>query len=375
MEIQVSIDLPAAPEEVWGYLRDVTKHSEWMMDALSVELTSEVSEGRGVTFVCLTGVGPFRLRDHMEVVEWEPEKLMAVKHSGLVAGVGRFTLSPISAGTRFSWDESIDLPWHFAGRTGERVAKPILTAIWRRNLRSLRTRILQRQEAGTGVKPGGLINVGSEWELRHYGPDHVVRTSTRELDLSREAEALELMASTGFPAPHLVERLSGSSLVMERIEGPTMLEDLTSRPWTLNRHAKNLARLHKALGKIAAPSDWERVSEGDSIVHLDLHPGTIKLSNGKPIVLNWSRSSRGSSSFDAAVTYVILRTAESDNGRLARLLISSLRKRFAKVFVNEFGAAEVFAQVREAAELRLLDLDLSPTEREAVFALARGELD
>ena len=162
---------------------------------------------------------------------------------------------------------------------------------------------------------------------------------------------------------------------MERIEGPTMLEDLTSRPWTLNRHAKNLARLHKALGKIAAPSDWERVSEGDSIVHLDLHPGTIKMSNGRPIVLNWSRSSRGSSSFDAAVTYVILRTAESDNGRLARLLISSLRKRFAKVFVNEFGAAEVFAQLREAAELRLLDLNLSPTEREAVFALARGELD
>ena len=45
MEVQVSIDLPAAPAEVWGYLRDITKHSEWMMDALSVELTSEVSEG------------------------------------------------------------------------------------------------------------------------------------------------------------------------------------------------------------------------------------------------------------------------------------------------------------------------------------------
>jgi len=375
MEVQVSIDLPAAPAEVWGYLRDITKHSEWMMDALSVELTSEVSEGLGVTFVCLTAVGPFRLRDHMEVVAWEPEKLMAVKHSGLVAGVGQFTLSPISAGTRFSWDESIDLPWHFGGRIGERLAKPILTTIWQRNLKSLRKKILQRQEAGTGVEPGGLISIGSEWELRHYGPDHVIRTSTREQDLSREAEALEIMASRGFPAPQLAERLSASALVIERIEGPTMLEDLTSRPWTLNRHAKNLARLHKALGTIPAPSDWERVSEGDSIVHLDLHPGTIKMSNGKPIVLNWNRSSRGSSSFDAAVTYVILRTAESNSGRLSHLLIGSLRKRFAKVFVNEFGAAEVFAQVRGAAELRLLDLNLSPTEREAVFALARGELD
>ena len=84
MDVQVSIDLPAAPTEVWAYLRDITKHSEWMMDALSVELTSEVSEGLGVTFVCLTAVGPFRLRDHMEVVAWEPEKLMAVKHLSLI---------------------------------------------------------------------------------------------------------------------------------------------------------------------------------------------------------------------------------------------------------------------------------------------------
>jgi aminoglycoside phosphotransferase (APT) family kinase protein len=311
----------------------------------------------------------------MEVVEWDPEKLMGVKHSGMVTGTGKFTLSPISGGTRFSWDELVDLPWHFAGKFGEKFAKPLLTTIWRRNLRSLRKRILERQEAGTGAAAGGLINVGSEWELRHYGPDHVVRTSTQDLDLSREAEALEILASTGFPVPRLAQRLSTSSLVIERIDGPTMLEDLTSRPWTLSRHAKNLARLHKALGKIPAPTDWESVSDGGSIVHLDLHPGTIKMNNGSPVVLNWNRSARGSSSFDAAVTYVILRTAESNSGRLAQLLISSLRKRFAKVFVKEFGAAEVLTEVREAAELRLLDLSLSPNEREAVFALARDELD
>ncbi len=375
MKIQISIDLPASPKEVWGYLRDVTKHSEWMMDALSVELTSELSEGPGVTFVCLTAVGPFRVRDQMEVLEWEPEKLMAVKHSGIVTGVGRFTLEPIAGVTRFSWVESIDLPWHFAGKFGEKLAKPILTAIWKRNLRSLRKRILERQQAGTGLEPAGLINVGSEWELRHYGPDHVVRTTTQQLDLSREAEALEILASAEFPAPKLAQRLSTSSLVMERIDGPTMLEDLIARPWTLSRHAKNLARLHRALGMINAPADWERVSEGESLVHLDLHPGAIKMSNGRPVVLNWSRAARGSSAFDAAVTYVILRTAESNNSRLGRLLITSLRKRFARIFIKEFGTDEVLAHVREAAELRLLDINLSPNEREAVFALARDELD
>jgi len=72
---------------------------------------------------------------------------------------------------------------------------------------------------------------------------------------------------------------------------------------------------------------------------------------------------------------VILRTSESNNGRLGHLLVTSLRKRFAKIFIKEFGAGEVLAYVREAAELRLLDVNLSPNEREAVFALARDELD
>ena len=96
MEIRVVIDLPATPSEVWTYLRDVTKHSEWMMDALSVEITSETTEGPGLTFDCLTAVGPFRVRDRMEVVEWDPESAMGVKHSGIVTGIGRFTLSTIS---------------------------------------------------------------------------------------------------------------------------------------------------------------------------------------------------------------------------------------------------------------------------------------
>ena len=375
MKIQISIDLPASPQEVWTYVRDVTKHSEWMMDALNVEVTSEMSEGLGVTFVCLTAIGPFRVRDHMETIEWEHEKLIAVKHSGIVTGVGRFTLEPIAGGTRFSWVESIALPWHFAGKLGERLAQPIFKAIWKRNLRDLRRRIIERQQTGTGFEPAGLINVGSESELRHYGPNHVVRTSTHDSDLSREAETLEILAEAGFPAPKLEKRLSSSSMVMERIDGPTMLEDLISRPWTLTKHAKNLARLHRALGKVSAPPEWDRVSEGDSIVHLDLHPATIRINNGRPVVLNWSRSACGCAAFDAAVTYVILRTSESDNRRLGRLLITSLRKRFAKIFIKEFGAGEVLTHVREAAELRLLDTNLSVSEREAVFALARDELD
>ena len=52
----------------------------------------------------------------MEVVEWEPERAMGVKHSGIVTGIGRFLLTPTSDGTRFGQYESIELPLRFGGR-------------------------------------------------------------------------------------------------------------------------------------------------------------------------------------------------------------------------------------------------------------------
>lgn len=98
MEIRVVINLPATPNEVWTYLADVTKHSEWMIDAVRVEITSKILEGPGLTFDCLTPVGPFRLRDRKKILEWEPGHVMGVEHSGIVTGFGRFTLVPNTGG-------------------------------------------------------------------------------------------------------------------------------------------------------------------------------------------------------------------------------------------------------------------------------------
>ena len=72
-----------------------------------------------------------------------------------------------------------------------------------------------------------------------------------------------------------------------------MLEDLTSRAADVEPPRQEPRPTSQGLGNIAAPSHWESVSEGESIVHLDLHPGNIKLCNGSPVVLNWGRSARG----------------------------------------------------------------------------------
>jgi hypothetical protein len=71
----------------------------------------------------------------------------------------------------------------------------------------------------------------------------------------------------------------------------------------------------------------------------------------------------------------MLRTGETDSKLFAHLAINIFRKTFAQLFARAFGKEQIEKYLREAAELRLLNKNLSATERERVFALARGELD
>ena len=374
MGIEVSIDIPAPPQEVWDYMADVASNVEWMADASSITFVSTATQGVGTTYDCVTKVGPLRTTDRMEIVEWDPPHALGVAHKGVVRGGGRFTLAPIEEGTRFTWSEDLTLPWYFGARVGRQPAAMVLERFWRRNLRTLRARILERQQGPTGHEPGPLLGMGRDSEVRAYGP-YVIRVSLRGRDMSHEAEAMQHVRAYGFPAPEVIDRPDDNSVVMARLSGPTMLDELAAKPWLMIRHAKGLARLHRALGEVPAPAGWVKVSDGKSVVHLDLQPDNVKLTDNGPVVIDWSNAAAGDCAFDAASTYVRLRTGAPDNHAAARAVINAFRTRFARAFLKEFGRDEILARVRAAADLRLLDRNLNPSERGAVFALARGELD
>lgn len=115
--VEIVIDAPAA--FVWSDVEDITSHVDWMQDA----------------------VGPFKLTDVMEITEWEDARRMGVRHQGIVGGTGVFSLTPSGSATVFSWVEELDFPWYLAGPLGASVARPVLKAIWRGNLRRLKKRI------------------------------------------------------------------------------------------------------------------------------------------------------------------------------------------------------------------------------------------
>jgi len=117
-----------------------------MHDAESIRITSSRATGLGTTFECATRVGPFRLSDTMEIVEWKERRTIGIRHTGLVQGKGRFTLKLRPGGTLFTWEERLHFPWWMGGRVGGVVAKPFLRSIWKRNLKTLKTMVESGKE-------------------------------------------------------------------------------------------------------------------------------------------------------------------------------------------------------------------------------------
>ena len=144
--IRVGVEIDATPEQVWQVVEPVERHVDWMHDAVAIRFTGEQTRGVGTEFLCDTKVGPIKLVDRMELTEWEPGQAMGVRHTGMVTGEGRFTLTPIDLArrTRFTWEESLRFPWWMGGPVGAFVGgRIVLAAIWRRNLRGLKRLVEQ----------------------------------------------------------------------------------------------------------------------------------------------------------------------------------------------------------------------------------------
>lgn len=137
--IRVSTVIDAPPARVWDEVRIIERHVDWMADAERITFVGSRRSGVGTAFDCLTKVGPIRLTDRMEITEWREGRLMGVRHTGLVTGRGRFTISRARGGrTRFTWDERLRFPWWLGGPIGGIFGGVVMRGIWKRNLRVLK---------------------------------------------------------------------------------------------------------------------------------------------------------------------------------------------------------------------------------------------
>ena len=237
---------------------------------------------------------------------------------------------------------------------------------------------------------GPALAAGRDATVHALGDDRVLRrTPSPDRDLRTEAEVMEHVRAQGYPVPQ-VFRVGPGEMVLERIEGPTMLEAIEAKVWQVDRHARVLADLHTRLHALAPPADLtphvEAALAGDAIVHQDLHPGNVLLSPAGPVVIDWTNARRADPDTDVALTWLLMAAFDHDvdppTGSLPHRLVTRveraaeprLRARLVRTFLRASGRLDqARALLPAVAAHRLHDPNVRPGEADAICALVTRE--
>jgi aminoglycoside phosphotransferase (APT) family kinase protein len=210
--------------------------------------------------------------------------------------------------------------------------------------------------------PGPLVGSGRSADVYAIDAGRVLRRYRVPLDVQAEATIMRYLDEAGFPVPKVYDA-EGSDLVMERLDGRDMLIDLARRPWLARRHARLLAEMHNRLHQIPAPPGFPQpLGPGDTVLHLDLHPGNIMLTSRGPVVIDWSNRSVGPAGADVAIAYLIMACSEVDDLPLMiRPIVSSVRATFVRHFLLGVKDDPV-PFIAVAARHRMADRNVRPSE-------------
>ena len=211
-------------------------------------------------------------------------------------------------------------------------------------------------------EPGRLIAQGRAADVFEYGDGLVLRRYRTAHDCAYEADVMRYVAANGLPVPKVVEAV-GPDLVMERVDGVTMLADLSKHPRQLFAHARTIAGLHEQLHAIPTePWMKRRHPSGDVLVHLDLHPDNVMLGPQGPIVIDWSNAGIGSGDAEIADLWLIMSCARVPGGAFDRALAFVGRSIFVRTFLRAFDKGAVSAALPLAFENRSHDRNMSDEE-------------
>jgi aminoglycoside phosphotransferase (APT) family kinase protein len=221
--------------------------------------------------------------------------------------------------------------------------------------------------------PGTLVGAGRNADVYDIGNGRVLRRyrdGREALVVHREAQVMVHARAAGVPVPEVFD-VSGSDIVMERITGPTMLDLLGRRPWTVRMQARLLARLHRLVHQVPASSlagpglplsfGTTGSGDGDVLLHRDLHPQNVILTRSGPVLIDWEGAGRGPAIADIAMTWVIIGFSEVPGQRLAAVAVRGVQQILTSSFVRAAGPIDE-AWRKSAIRQRLADPNLLPSE-------------
>jgi aminoglycoside phosphotransferase (APT) family kinase protein len=218
-----------------------------------------------------------------------------------------------------------------------------------------------------------LVASGRSADVYDIGDGRVVRRLRKGVVPEHEVIAMRAARSHGVPVPEVFE-VDGPDMVLERIEGRSMLDELRARPWRVRRIGRQLAELHLQLRAVPPPDELAGTEPRESLVHDDLHPDNVILGPGGPVAIDWEGAEAGPFDRDAATFWLLAVVAEPDDvDWYLRPLLGLVRRQLVAAFLGVAGTPRSETVDAVCAD-RLDDANLRDTEKARIgeFRLRHG---
>lgn len=189
---------------------------------------------------------------------------------------------------------------------------------------------------------GKLLGAGRTSEVFAYGEDSAVKVLRPEVPgewADLEANLTATVGDQGLPAPEVrgvIEIEGRNAIVFERIDGPSMWQQLCAGQRGVIELAAELAQVHRQIqqaglsqgvpdmvvrlrGKIADAAQLSvahreegqglvgALPRGAALLHGDLHPANVLVGSNGPVVIDWFDASIGHPIADIVRSSILLR--------------------------------------------------------------------
>jgi Ser/Thr protein kinase RdoA (MazF antagonist) len=188
---------------------------------------------------------------------------------------------------------------------------------------------------------GEKIGEGAFSDVHAWAPGQVVKlfkAGVSQRLAQHEASMIRAVFAAGAPAPEVLDEVTLEGrfgIVMQRLEGPTLMQLSRSGAQMPAQTGAILASVYRAVHETPSPPEvlslraWlealglsggglpepiakgilalmERLAPGDGLCHADLHPGNVIMTADGPRLVDWTGAVRAPFAFDLACGHVIL---------------------------------------------------------------------